>query len=110
MIEPAITVARRLVEMRASVVIGSCRFVFDIIEPDAVIWDPATAFGTEPAGATVIPIGLTMEPFDCTTEPAGTFLSIFGSVICPSVVVGVRPTVEIIVPDAVTSEPARSAL
>ena len=36
-IEPAVTVVSKLVEMRPSVVVGSCRFAFDIMAPEAVI-------------------------------------------------------------------------
>ena len=82
-----------------------CRLADEIIEPETVIWAPANDLETESAGATVIPSGLTIEPLDCTMEPAGIYPSILVE-ICPKIGVGSNPADEIIVPEAVTCEPA----
>ena len=56
-----------------------------------------------------MPVGPTIEPSDCIIEPAGTVERIdAGS--CPRVVVVCRFFIEIIEPEAVTTQPARSAL
>jgi len=71
MMDPGGTDARRFVEIEPRGLIGAM-FAPEIIVPEAVIIEPATASGTVSLGATTIPVGLTIEPSDCTTDPAGT--------------------------------------
>jgi hypothetical protein len=72
-----------------------------MIAPDALTWDPATGFGTVPGGARRIPVGVVIEPFDCTIDPGGTELRRLVDIL-PSVVVVPATVPEIIVPELVT--------
>ena len=71
-----------------SVVVGGIESI-EIIEPDLVVIEPTNNDETEPAIATLTPRGFTIEPSDCTIEPAGTGSSVFVGTV-PSVVVFIK--------------------
>jgi hypothetical protein len=99
-IEPAGTEVNILVEIFPSVVVVPAADP-DIMFPDAVIWDPGTGSGTVPAGATITPVGLIIEPSSWTDDPGGIDLNRLVD-MAPSVVVVPAASAEIIVPEAVT--------
>jgi hypothetical protein len=101
--DPGGTDVSKLLSMAPSVVVVPAANP-EIIVPDAVICDPSSPNGSVPLGATITPVGLIIEPSDCTDEPAGTEVNKLVEIL-PSVVVVPAATAEITVPEAVTWDP-----
>jgi hypothetical protein len=103
-IDPGTTDVSKLLSIAPSVVVVPA-LAPEIIFPDAVICDPSIGFGTVPLGATNTPVGLTIEPSYCTTDPGGTEVNRLVE-ITPSVVVVPAASAVMIVPEAVTWDPS----
>jgi hypothetical protein len=99
-VEPGGTELIRLVDILPSVVVVPATAP-EIIAPELVTWEPATGLGTVPGGAITIPVGLVIEPFDCTIDPGGIELRTLVD-IWPRVVVVPAAKAEMIAPEALT--------